>query len=237
MRRQRGRSRVLAFMSDAMPDPATGPHTPGSSVSDALDIRALGRKARQHQISGNALMGVALGLAVFAAALLLWAGIVEGPVRVVLLLVAATIMPVRLLLSQLSAVTLGDGVTASTNSAVRRWMSHGEAAGLMAAGGLSAFGSGHDMGAVLGPVCAGLLLLAGLRGPVRSGYLYGLYPTLVLGATAAAAAFEPLWGWRGQSFLVGLNVIAVVLTVQLLRRRRAASPAPDAESRDAQRPT
>jgi hypothetical protein len=96
-------------------------------------------------------------------------------------------------------------------------MSHGEAAAMIAAGGLCAFGSGHDMGLVLGLVCAGLLLLAGLRGP--QGYVFGLYPTLVLAATAATAAFEPLWDWRGQTFLIGLNVIALVLTVQLVRRR------------------
>ena len=206
-------------MSDIMPEP-TGPH-----VGETLDIRSLGRKARDNQISGNALMSVALGLAVLAAALLLWAGIVEGPIRVALLLIAAAIMPARILVTRLSAVTLADGIEGSTNSSVRRWLNHWEAAGLLLAGGLSAFGSGHDMGAVMGALCAGLLLIAGLRGPTRSGYLLGLYPTSMLAVTAIAAAFEPMWGWRGQTFLVGLNVIAVVLIVQVLRRRGGPHPA------------
>ena len=207
-------------MSDVMPDPATGPSV-GPSVGEALDVRSLGRKAREHQISGNALMSVALGLAVLAGALLLWAGIVEGAIRVVLLVVAAAIIPLRLMVHRLSGLTPADGIDGAVNSSLRRWLSHWEAAGMLAAGGLSAFGSGHDMGAVMGGVCAGLLLLAGVRRPARTGYLLGLYPTSLLAATALFSAFEGAWGWRGQTFLVGLNVIAVVLTVQVLRPRAA----------------
>jgi hypothetical protein len=207
-------------MSEAMPDPA-GPKM-GVSGNEPLDIRTLGRKARENQISAAALMGVGLGLAVLASALLLWAGIVTGPVRVALLLIAAALMPLRFIVSRLSALTLADGVAGSINSTLRRWMGHGEAAVLMLAGGFCAFGSGQDVGAVLGAVCAGLLVLAGLRGP--AAYWLGLYPTLLLGATAVVAAFEPSWGWRGQSFLVGLTVIAVVLTVHVLRPRAASRP-------------
>ena len=212
-------------MSETMPDPAS-PELGTPLGAEPLDIRSLGRKARDNQISGNALMGVGLGLAVLAAALLLWAGIVTGPVRVALLLTAAALTPVRFLTSRLSALTHADGFAGATNSTLRRWMSHGEAAGLLLAGGFCAFGSGHDMGPVMGGVCAVLLLLAGLRRPGH--YLLGLYPTLLLGATAVVAAFEPAWGWRGQSFLVGLSVIAVVLTVHLLRRRAVSRPQAEA---------
>jgi hypothetical protein len=197
-----------------MPDPATGP-----KLGETLDIRTLGRKARHNQISGNALMAVALGLAVLASVLLLWAGIVEGPARVILLLSAAILLPVRVLITRLSAVTLADGVEGSTNSTTRRWLNHWQVAGLLLAGGLCAFGSGHDMGAVMGAVCGGLLLAAGFRGRTSSGYLLGLYPTSMLAVTAIVAVFEPSWGWRGQTFLVGLNVIAAVLVVQVLRPR------------------
>ena len=209
-----------------MPDP-TGPNLGGSGPvnplgGDGLDIRTLGRKARENQISGAALMAAGLGLAVLASALLLWAGIVTGPVRTVLLLIAAAMTPLRFLLSRLAALTPADGVTGSINSTLRRWLSHGEAAGLLLAGGFCAFGSGHDMGPILGGVCAALLVLAGFRGPAP--YLLGLYPTLMLGATAVAAAFEPAWGWRGQSFLIGLTAIAAVLTVHVLQRRGVSAP-------------
>jgi hypothetical protein len=203
-------------MSEAMSDPAS------PRAGETLDIRSLGRKARENQISGNALLGAGLGLAVFASALLLWAGIVIGPIRVILLLVAAAVIPVRLVMTRLSALTLADGFAGTTNSTFRRWLGYGEAAGLLLAGGFCAFGSGHDTGPVLGGVCAGLLVLAGLRGPAP--YLLGLYPTLLLGATAVVAAFESAWAWRGQSFLVGLSVIAVVLTFHVLRPRGASRP-------------
>ena len=213
-------------MSETMPD-QTGPNVSGSDPpnllgSPTLDIRSLGRKARENQISGNALLGVGMGLAVLAAALLLWAGIVTGPVRVALLLIAAAFMPLRFVISRVSALTLADGVAGTINSTLRRWLGHGEAAVLLLAGGFCAFGSGQDLGPVLGGVCAGLLVLAGFRGPAP--YLLRLYPTLLLGATAVVAAFEPAWDWRGQSFLVGLSVIAVVLTVHVLQPRGASRP-------------
>ena len=209
-----------------MPEP-TGPDLGGSAPpnplsGEALDLRSLGRKARYYQISSNALMGAGLGLAVLAAALLLWAGIVTGPVRIALLLIAAALTPLRFVISRLSALTPADGVAGVTNSTLRRWLGHGEAVGLLLAGGFCAFGSGHDMGPVLGGICSGLLLLNGFRRP--AAYWLGLYPTLLLGATAVVAAFEPAWGWRGQSFLVGLSVIAAVLTVHVLRPRAASRP-------------
>jgi hypothetical protein len=219
-------------MTTAMSDPATDPHRPdeaahhGGPTLPDLNIRALGRKAREHQLSANALLAVGAGLAVLASALLLWGGIVEGPLRAPLLLLAAALMPARLLVNRLSAVTLADGVSGSTNSSLRRWLHLGEAALLIAAGGFCAFGSRQDLGAVLGLAAAGLALAGGLRGSARPGFIYGLDPSLVLGATAAVSAFEPIWGWRGQSFLIGLTVIGAVLIVQLLNRRPAASSPP-----------
>ena len=203
-------------MSDVMPEPEEAPAAEGLAMP-SFDVRTLGRRARENQVSGNALMAVGASLAVFAAALLLWAGIVAGPVRAILLLIAAAMMPLRLLINRVSALTRPDGVEGSTNSTLRRWLSHGEAGLLLLAGGFSAFGSGHDMGPVLGGACAGLIVLAGLWGP-RPGYFRGLYPTFLLAATAAVSAFEPAWGWRGQSFLAGLSVIAAVLAVQVWRR-------------------
>jgi len=77
---------------------------------------------------------------------------------------------------------------------------------------------------VLGLAAAALVLLGGLRG--RAPRARRLYPTLLLAMTAAAAAFEPLWGWRGQTLLIGLGVISVVLVVQFfLRHSDARHPA------------
>jgi hypothetical protein len=206
-------------MSDVMSDPATGP-----STGETLDIKALGRKAREAQISGNALLAVGLGLAVLIAALLLWAGIVEGLVRAILLLIAAAIMPARFVVNRLSGLTRADGYGPSTNSVLRRWLSYWEAAGLVLAAGFCAFGSGYDIGPVLGGVCAGFLLLAAWR--EQPGYGLGVALTAILMATTVIAVFEPAWGWRGQSFLGGLSVIAAVLIGQAVRHRRPSSTPP-----------
>jgi hypothetical protein len=205
-------------MSDVMPDPATGP-----STGETLDIKALGKKAREAQISGNALLGVGLGLAVLIAALLLWGGIVEGVIRAVLLLIAAAFMPVRFVVNRLSGLTRADGYGPSTNSVLRRWLSYWEAAGLVLAAGFCAFGSGYDIGPVLGGVCAGFLLLAAWR--ELPGYWLGVTVSSMLIATTVIAAFEPAWGWRGQSFLIGLSAIGVVLIVHAVRRRPVSPPA------------
>ena len=201
-------------MSDTVSDPL-------SATREALDLKTLGRQARRAQLSGNVLIAVGFSLAVMAAAMLLWAGIVSGWPRVTLLLLAAALMPVRLLVNRLSGLTLSDGIGASTNSLARRWLGHWEAAGLMVAAGLNIFGSHHDSGPLYGLAAGGLLLLARMRHrrPMR------LYPTLMLAFACVVSTFEPLWGWRGQTLMIGLSAICVVLVWQALRPA-AAEPAP-----------
>ena len=208
-------------MSDAMNDPLVPPARPEAS----LGLHALGRQARRHQISSSALMTLGMAVAVLAAAMLMWAGIVTGSPRAILLLLAAGLLPARMFINRLGAVTLGDGFSTATNSGLRRWLSHWEAALLLLAGGLCAFGSHKDLGAVMGAIAAALILVGGLRG--RAPPTRRLYPTMLLALTAAAAAFEPLWGWRGQTLLIGLGVISVVLVAQFFRRRSDAPPPAD----------
>jgi hypothetical protein len=201
-------------MSHTVPDPV-------SATREALDLKTLGRHARRAQLSGNVLIAVGLSLAVGSFALLLWAGIVSGAPRVVLLLLAAALMPARLLVNRLSGLTLSDGIGGSTNSLARRWLGHWEAAGLMLAAGLNIFGSHHDTGPLFGLAAGALLLLARMRHrrPMR------LYPTLILAFACVVSAFEPLWGWRGETLMIGLSAICLVLVWQAVRPA-AAEPAP-----------
>ncbi len=204
-------------MSETVPDPV-------SATREALDLKTLGRHARQAQLSGNVLIAVGLSLAVMACALLLWAGIVTGAPRVVLLLLAAALMPLRLLVNRLSALTHSDGIGASTNSLTRRWLGHWEAAAMMVAAGLNIFGSHHDSGPLFGLAAGGLLLLARMRH--RTARMR-LYPTLVLAFACVVSTFEPLWGWHGQVLMIGLSVICVVLVFQALRPGPADSAPTD----------
>jgi len=208
-------------MSNAMPDPV-------SATREALDLKTLGRQARKAQLSGNALIAVGLSLAVLSAALLLWAGITTGAAKSVVLVLAALLMPLRLLANRLSAVTRADGIGASTNSLTRRWLGHWEAAGLMAASGLCLFGEHQDLGLILGLAAGGLLLLARLR--TRGARPIRLYPTLILAGALLLSALESLWGWNGQSLIGGLSVVCVVLAVQALR---PGAPRQDVGVRDA----
>jgi hypothetical protein len=201
-------------MSDTVTDPV-------SATREALDLKTLGRHARKAQLSGNGLIAVGLSLAVGCCALLLWAGIVTGAPRVILLLLAAALMPLRLLANRLSGLTLSDGIGGSTNSLARRWLGHWAAAALMVAAGLNIFGSHHDSGPLFGLAAGGLLLLA----RARHRRARRLYPTLILAFACVVSAFEPLWGWRGQTLMIGLSVISAVLVWQVVRPA-AAEPAP-----------
>jgi hypothetical protein len=194
-------------------------------------LRPLAERARQAQLSGHALIGAGLALTVFGGAVLLWSGIVTGAPRFLLLVLAAGVIRGRLLAMRLSAMTPADGIAAAPASGVLRgWLNLGEAAALLLAGGLAAYGSGSRLGPALGATTALLLLMIGLRRrnahavhqPVRP------HPTTLLAITCLVAALEPLWGWRGQSLVIGLSVISMVLLVQLLRapRRSGASRTP-----------
>jgi hypothetical protein len=203
-------------MSDTLPDPV-------SATREALDLKTLGRHARRAQLSGNVLMAVGLSLAVSSAVLLLWAGLAADWLRVVLLLLAAALIPLRLLVNRLSGLTLSDGIGRATNSMARRWLGHWEAAALMVAAGLNIFDQHHDTGPLYGLAAGGLLLLARLRH--RASENMRLYPTLMLAFTCVVSTFEPLWGWRGQVMMIGLSAICVVLIWQAVRLAVVA-PAP-----------
>jgi hypothetical protein len=204
-------------MSHTVPDPV-------SATREAFGLKTLGRQARRAQLSGNVLIAVGLSLAVLACAMLLWAGIVTGWPRVTLLLVAAALMPLRLLVNQLSGVTLSDGIGHATNSIARRWLGHWEAAGMMVAAGLNIFGSHHDTGPLFGLAAGGLLLLARLR---HRAAKMRLYPTLVLAFACVVSTFEPLWGWHGQVLMIGLSAVCAVLVWQAVRPGPAEQAHPD----------
>jgi hypothetical protein len=205
----------------------TEPHAPTAvETAQALgrfargvNVRDLARKVRISQVGGNALLGAGLSLTVLAAALMLWAGIITGGGRVVVLILAAALIRVRLLAVRLGGMTPADGMNAPPPSrGLIRWLNPIETAVLMVAAGLNAFGSGSDIAPLLG-VMAGLLALwASARR--RSGH--GVHepsrphPTTLLAVTCLIATAGPLWGWRGQTMITGLCVISAVLVVQIV---------------------
>jgi hypothetical protein len=220
-------------MSDAaeVPPEVTAPTiaettAAAGELARGFNLRNLARRARGAQLGGHALLGAGLGLTVLAAAVLLWGGIVTGAPRVVLLLLAAGLLSLRLMVVRLGAMTPADGMAApAPRGGLVRWMNPMESAVLLIAAGLNPFGSGSDVSPVIGIIAAILLVLACLRR--RSDHAVREpskpHPTMLLAIVCLAAIFEPLWGWRGQSLIIGLCVISVVLTVQVLRAPRQAA--------------
>jgi hypothetical protein len=189
-------------------------------------LRGLAREARGVQLSGSALVGTGLSLTVLAAAMLLWSGIASGGARVAVLVLSAGLLSLRLMVVRLGAMTPADGMSApAPRGGGARWLGPLSVALLMAAAGLSPFGSGLDIGPVLGLVAAALVILVSVR--LRYGHAVSEpskpHPTTVLGVVCLISALEPLWGWRGQTLLIGLCAISAVLIVQAVRAQRPAS--------------
>jgi hypothetical protein len=189
-------------------------------LARGFSVRNLARRARQVQLSGNALIAAGVGLTVLTAAVLLWGGIVTGAPRVVVLLLAAGFLRLRLMVVRLGAMTPADGMAArAPRNGPVRWISPVESAVLLLAGGLNPFGSGSDVGPLVGLLAAVLMLAASFRRRSDHSVREPSRPhaTTLLAFVCLAAIFEPLWGWRGQTVIIGLCAISVVLTVQVLR--------------------
>jgi hypothetical protein len=77
----------------------------------------------------------------------------------------------------------------------------------------------------IGAVAAVLLLAACIRR--RAGHAVSEpsrpHPSTLLVVACLAAVFEPLWGWRGQTMIIGLCVISAVLLVQVVVAPRQAA--------------
>ena len=201
----------MSNASDLHPAP-TGP--------DALSLRALAKRVRAERIGSPALILASLALCVMAAAILVWAGIVTGAVRVVLLLLAASAISLRRLAARLGAVAALDGVDGPTpHSAGRRWIESWEVAAILIAGGLCAYGSGSDLGPAVAAIAALLALTGGWLARKRPGAAPAARPgpSSTLAVFCLIAAIEPLWGWRGQSLVIGLCLISAILVWRDLR--------------------
>ncbi len=199
--------------------PTTSPPPSAPRPRGAWRLRRLAARAREAQLSGHVLIGTGLALTVLACATLAWSGIVSGVPRFLLLLLSAALLPTRLLSSRLSAMIPADGIAAPPASGgLRRWLSIWQSAAVLLAAGLNSFGSHSRLGPAIAAAAAVLLLLLGLRRMTANAFRQPQpHPTSVLALACVVAAVEPLWGWRGQSVVIGLCVIAAALAVELLR--------------------
>jgi hypothetical protein len=189
----------------------------------AFQLRALARRMRAEKIGAPALLAASMALCVLIAGLLEWGGIVTGLIRAVLMLTAAGAMRLRLLAARLGATAPMDGLDAApVSSPFRRWGELWQVSVILVAAGLCAYGSGSHFGAPVGGLCAVLVLAAGWLGRESPGVLAPARPdpTTALAVVCLVSAIEPLWGWRGQSLVIGLCLIAAALAWRLWRLYR-----------------
>jgi hypothetical protein len=187
---------------------------------EAFSLRNLARRARAERIGSPALILTSLALCVMAAALLVWAGIVTGWVRIILLLLAAAAISLRRLAGRLGAVAGVDGVDEPTpHGPRRRWIELWEVVAVLLAAGFCAYGSGSRLGPAVGALAALLVLAGGWLSRKRPGAVPAARPgpSSTLAVVCLVAAVEPLWGWRGQSLVIGLCLISAILAWRDLR--------------------
>ncbi len=203
-----------------------------------LAARAAGAGASPDLISALSFAFAALG-----AGLLLSAGATAtAPLRALLLIGAAVAIQLRLvcnLLDGMVAVEHRRGGTAGPiwNELPDRFSD----VALLAGAGYGVARSGIALGVEAGWACAALALTtAYVRELGRgmgfaadfSGPMAKQQRMAALTAACVVAAIEPLWGWRGQSVMVGLVIIALGAAATVARRtrtlaRRLAERAPE----------
>jgi len=195
----------------------------GSGWARTMAAALAGAGAKPDTISALSVAFAAVG-----SAMLLWSGAAQGVVRVAALLLAAACIQLRLLCNLLDgmvAVEHGKGSTAGPiwNELPDRFAdvmflasagyaaSYAGATGGIAAGWLASCAA--LMTAHVRELGRGLGFAADFSGPMAKPHRMA-----ALTLAVAIAAAEPLWGWRGQSLLIGLAVIAAGAFVTLARR-------------------
>lgn len=193
----------------------------------AWSQRLAARLARMG-LSPDILSAASVALAVLGGAALCWTGVVSGPARVLFLLLAAACIQLRLLANMLDGMVAVEHGLGSPYGPIWNEMPDRIADILFLAGaGYGAYAAGHGAGAALGWLCAVLAVLtayvrelgralghpADFRGPMAKPHRM-----FVLTVACLLSTVEPLWDWRGQTFLIALTIIALGAAATAWRR-------------------
>lgn len=212
-------------MTDASPENRRPLKSRGSAWAQGLAAATAKAGASPDMISA-----ASVAFALLGGALFLGAGLAGGGPRALLLILAGLCVQLRLicnLLDGMVAVEYGRGGSAGP---IWNELPDRVADALFLVGaGYCAASSGLEIGVPLGWGAAVLAVLTayvrelgrGLGFPADfSGPMAKPHRMAVLTVTCVVAALEPLWGWRGQSILIGLAVIDLGAVVTVIRRTR-----------------
>ena len=182
--------------------------------------------------SPDLISAASFAFSAFGAALLLGAAMTDlWPVRAALLLGAAGSIQLRLVCNLLDGmVAVEHGRSSPAGAIWNELPDRFSDVVLLAGAGYCAGGGGMMFGAEIGWVCASLALLtAYLREFGRalgfpadfSGPMAKPQRMAALTLACVVSAVEPLWGWRGQTLMIALVIVAFGTAYTAVRRTRA----------------
>jgi len=176
----------------------------------------------------NTISALSLGFAILGGSLFIAGGRAEPVMRGVILLLGALCIQLRLvcnLLDGMGAVEHGKGSAAGPiwNELPDRFA---DVLFLASAGYAAELGGLHGAAVAGWLASVGALITAYVRELGRglgfpadfSGPMAKPHRMAALTLAATVAAIEPLWGWRGQSLVIGLTMIALGAFVTVARR-------------------
>lgn len=192
--------------------------------------KALAKGLANAGLSPDHISAASVAFAALGATLLLMAGATAGPVRVVMLVGAGVCVQLRLICNLLDGMVAVEHGRGSPSGPIWNELPDRLADALFLVGaGYCAASSGFEIGVPLGWVAAVLAVLTayvrelgrGLGFPADfSGPMAKPHRMAALTITCGIAALEPLWGWHGQSVLIGLALISVGAVWTVARRTR-----------------
>jgi len=213
-----------------MSAPATGDRRPLKSRATGW-AQALAARAADAGASPDLISATSVGFAALGASLMMLAGVNEQPlVRGLLLLLAAACIQLRLLCNLMDGMVAVEHRRGGPAGPIWNELPDRIADALLLVGaGYCAFSSKVDAGAWVGWLAACLAILTAYVRELGRGFGFAAdfsgpmakpHRMAALTLTCVIAALEPAWGWRGESLLVGLVIIAAGTAWTVVRRTR-----------------
>jgi phosphatidylglycerophosphate synthase len=202
---------------------------PLKSRSSAAALR-LAKLLTRQGAQPDTISAASVAFAILGGALMLWGGGASGWMRAPAFLAAAGCIQLRLLCNLMDGLVAVENDRASPVGPIWNELpDRFSDAIFLACAGYAAAGGGMVGGVELGWICASLALMTayvrefgrGFGFPTDfSGPMAKPHRMAALTVAALASAVEPLWGWHGQSLMIGLVVIALGTALTLGLRTR-----------------
>jgi phosphatidylglycerophosphate synthase len=191
----------------------------------------LAKLAADHDVNPDLISAASLAFAALGAVLLLWTGTARlWPLRAAMLVGAAAAIQLRLVCNLIDGMVAVEHDRKGTAGPIWNELpDRFSDVALLAGAGYSVAASGVPFGVGVGWTCAALALITaylrelgrGLGFPADfSGPMAKPQRMAALTIACLASALEPLWGWRGQTLMIGLGVIALGAAITVARRTR-----------------